>query len=378
MKKFYKLNLRYILELFLVWNCFLIGISWLSPKIMPPRNFLTYFKSEDKNNQFFWNRANFDGGHYLAINRFGYGLKQQSFFPTYPNLIKNISSFTDEKDLIVGVGISSTSFLLALLFFYKLIMVDYDKKIAKRALLFWIIFPTSFFFGCVYTESLFMFFVLASFYFARKNKWLLAGILGALASSTRPVGIFLFPALLYEWWEQAKIRNSKFEIRNLILILIVPLGLLSYMRYLQINFSDPMMFIHNQKFFGAERTGGQIILLYQVFWRYFKMILTTRFDILYFTVWLELATAVGFIYLLVEAFRKKIRTSYLIFSLMAFITPTLTGTFSSLPRYVLTLFPCFILLGMLKQKQIRVGIILFFTLLAILCTALFFNGYWIA
>jgi len=82
--------------------------------------------------------------------------------------------------------------------------------------------------------------------------------------------------------------------------------------------------------------------------------------------------------LLILAFRKKMRTSYLVFGSLAFVLPTLSGTFSSLPRYVLVLFPAFIYLGMIKSKLIQFGLWVIFGLLLIISAALFYQGYWIA
>lgn len=381
MKKFWNNNKKIIGFVLLVFVIFAVVVNlldFISPYTsIPHRGGYNYAEKGILNPPFFWNRANFDGIHYLDISRRGYGIYQQAFFPLYPKIIKYLAPLFKGKDLLAGLFISHISLFLFLFVFYKLILLDYDHKIAQRSLLFLMIFPTSFFFGFVYTESMFLFFILGSFYAARKKSWLVAGVLGALAANTRLVGIFLFPALLYEWWQQYKISNFKLKISNLF-VFLVPLGLLSYMRFLKVNFNDPLMFIHIQPFFGANRSGAKMILLYQVFFRYLKMILTTKIDPLYFTVWLELLVAIGFIFLLIKCYLKKIRRSYLIFSVLALITPTLTGTFSSLPRYALVLFPCFIYLGMIRSNRTRRVIQIIFILLALFSATLFFRGYWIS
>jgi len=382
MKKFWlenKKTIGYIFTLFILWTFVVNFLDWISPHIpINHRGGYNYLEFKIINPSFFWNRANFDGIHYLDISRKGYDIHQQAFFPLYPKVIEFLKPVFKGKDLIAGLTVSHFSLIFFLFIFYKLIRLDFDDKVARLTLFFLIIFPTSFFFGFLYTESLFLLFILGSFYAARKNKWLIAGILGALAANTRLVGVFLFPALLYEWYEENNFKNLKLKIKNLLSILLVPLGLLYYMRYLKINFNDPLMFIHSQPFFGANRSGGKIILLYQVFYRYLKMIFTTKLDPLYFTVWLELLIAIGFMYLLYRAYREKIRSSYLIFAFLSLIMPTLTGTFSSIPRYVLVLFPCFIYLGMIKNKKLKIILISIFGFLAVFGSMLFFKGYWIA
>jgi len=250
--------------------------------------------------------------------------------------------------------------------------------VAQLAILFLLVFPTSFFFGAAYTESLFLVLILGSFYAARKKNWWLAGVLGAFASATRIVGIFLLPALLWEWWEQNKEIGNWRRMSSALPLLLIPLGLLFYMRFLASYFQDPLMFFHVQPAFGAQGSAGKLILLYQVFWRYLKMVVTTKLDPLYFTVWLELLTTTGFGVLLVYAQFKRIRLSYLIFAVFAFLAPTLTGTFCSMPRYVLVLFPCFIALALIKNRVFRTLFFVLCSMLLALATIFFTRGYWIA
>lgn len=330
------------------------------------------------NPYFLWSRANFDGIHYLMIAKFGYGVYEQAFFPLYPKLVRMATPVFGGKNLLAGLFISNLSLLLALFIFYKLAILDIQERAAKRAVFFLLFFPTSFFLGMVYSESVFLFLILGSFYLARKRKWLLAGIFGGLASYTRLVGVFLFPALLYEWWSGREVRNERWEVGNMLKVFIIPTGLLVYMKFLWQKYGDPLMFLHVQPSFGAERSGGRIILIYQVFWRYLKMVLTTKSDPLYFTVWLEVLVAISFLILFILAYRAKIRFSYLIFSAFAYFIPSLSGTFSSLPRYCLVLFPAFIYLGMLKNKVVRTVVLAVFGILLVISTTLFFRGYWVS
>jgi hypothetical protein len=150
------------------------------------------------------------------------------------------------------------------------------------------------------------------------------------------------------------------------------------MRFLGEKYHDSLMFFHVQPYFGAGRTGGKFILIYQVFWRYLKMIAVTKLDYLFFTVWLEFLVSVGFLVLIVLAHRRKIRISYLIFSLLAYVVPTLSGTFLSMPRYVLALFPGFIYLGLIKNNFLKYLLLVAFSLVFVISAALFFRGYWVS
>jgi len=371
--------IKFIVATFLIWRTALLLFAFSGINFIPlHEDYLGGGIEIYKNNPLLWGWANFDGVHYLNIAQGGYGLYQQAFFPLYPYLLRWLAPVFSKDYLLSGLAISHLALVLALYLLYKLIRLDFEEKIAKRGILYLLLFPTSFYFGSVYTESLFLALVLGSFYTARRKKWLIAGILGAFASATKFVGIFLFPALLIEWYQSR--RESKNEdIKSFLPLLFIGFGLLFYMWYLKKTVGDPLYFIHVQPFFGAERTGGKIILLYQVFWRYFKMILTTKADVLYFAVWTELLASILFLALSVFAY-LRLRFSYFVFMVLAYITPTLNGTLSSMPRYVLTLFPGFILLALLAEKYRWLKIIypIIGGILLIISTILFTRGYFVA
>lgn len=362
--------IKYLLSVFFLWKVILLAAALLSP-LIPLRDRYTYSDGPGVSNPvILWNRANFDGAHYLQITRNGYGLYQQAFFPFYPRLIHALTPLFLGRDLLAALFISNVALCVCLFFFYKLISLDYGQKTARWGTVFFLFFPTAFFLGAVYTESLFLALVMGSFYAARTRKWFLAGILGGFASYTRVSGILLFPALIWELYQQNKSKNF-------LPLLIAPLGLVNYMWFLWQNYKDPLLFVHVQANFGLQRS-SHLILLYQVFWRYWKMILTTKADVLYFAVWLELLTAIGFLFLLFIAIKKGVRASYLIFTALAYLLPTLSGTFCSMPRFALTFFPGFIVLGMSNKDRLKKAVMSAFVCLLIVSAILFFRGYWIS
>ena len=100
---------------------------------------------------------------------------------------------------------------------------------------------------------------------------------------------------------------------------------------------------------------------------------------LYLTVLFEFVVGILFLILTVLAFRK-LRRSYAIFMLLSYLAPTLTGTFAGLPRYVLTIFPGFILLSLWygSQKPLVKRIYLAINIIAAaILIALFTRGYFI-
>jgi hypothetical protein len=372
-----KIPWKFILKLFIglrvtTFIAAIIGLKLLDfkPSFPYSETFLEKF-----GHPLFWSWANFDGVHYLMLAREGYvfGLTQ-AFFPGYLLLIRLVSLVL-QNYLLSGLFISHLFFILSLAIFYKLLRLDYSKIISRKILVFLTFFPTSFYFLSVYNESLFLFLLLFCFYCLRTFNYNKIGIAGIFLTLTRIVGIFVIPAFFVEAWEKIKAKNLK----TIFYLTLPSLGLFLYMWYLNSKFNDPLMFAHVQEGFGSGRSTGKLVLLYQVFWRYLKMIITVdRQNPIYFTVWLELISSLSFIALLIWGYVKKIRLSYIVFSALAFLLPTLTGTLSSMPRYVLVLFPGFIALGLIKQKSLQNFILGFNFILLIICTALFTRGYWIA
>jgi len=164
-----------------------------------------------------WNR--WDTPHYTDIAQNGYQNFGESrffivFFPFYPLLIK-FFHFIFSNYLLSALIVSNIAYIIALIFFYKLVLIDYQKKIALRTIFYFTIFPTAYFLHAGYPESLFLAVSIASFYFARKEKWFLSGILGMLASLTKINGIILFPALFVEYLHQKKFKIKGIKINIL-------------------------------------------------------------------------------------------------------------------------------------------------------------------
>ena len=347
-------------------------------KYIPFKGSFPYWETilADRGPDWLWFWGNFDGVHYLNIAKinYQYGLTQ-AFFPLYPVLIK-IVNFIINNSLWSALIISHLSFIGFIYLFIKLGRFDFKSKSVKWASILLLLFPTSFFFFGVYTESLFLLLTAACFYYSRQKKFLLASILAGLASATRLIGIFLLPVILWEYYQSVK----KPRLTKLTLIsLISSSGLLVYLAYLQKHFNDFLIFINSQPGFGAGRQVDKLIMIYQVIFRYIKMLTTVSpQNEIYPVLAFELLASMAFIGLIIYAFIKKLRLSYLIFIIPALLLPTLTGSFSSMPRYALAAFPLFYLLGNLKSKYKKASLAVAFALILTWAFIRFARGYWLA
>jgi hypothetical protein len=380
------LSLVQLLALVALWRLCLTLLSFFAINYLPFEPTFPYARELlfPLGSRLLTSWAHFDGVHYLTIITRGYHAADliQAFFPLYPQVIKYISGLPINV-LLLGISVSTMSFVAALVVLSKLMASITPSIPALRVILLLLLFPTSFFFTSFYSESLFLLLVLASFLSFEKKSFVLAGVFGALASATRLTGIFLVPAFLFVWWKDfshfglKQVINRKSLVRLFWSIFPI-VGLGAYMLYLSQNFLDPLLFVHVQDKFGALRETDRLILLYQVIFRYLKMLFTVYpFSLTYFTVLLEFVAGIVGLITTVWVY-KYLPRHYFIYTFLSYITPTLTGTFSSMPRYLLTLFPVFIVLSLkLSPKFYTLWLIASAILLAV-ATVIFTTGKWVA
>lgn len=379
---------RKIVFLFLFWRIFLFILLIASEVFLSSREnygytLLPYFLDKSNNllsHFLLYPFGNFDGVYYLLIAAKGYTVNA-GFFPLFPLSIhiatfpfKNILPFAPIQYLTATILVS-TYFIAGLIIFYKLIKLDYKENVAIWSIIFLLIFPTSFFYATIYSESLFILLSLLAFYLARKKRWFFAGVMGSLLSATRLVGIALWPALLYEYFKEEK---NKLTIKVLPLLL-VPLGLLGYMFYNLRTWGNPLYFIQAQGNFANNRSVNAIVLFPQTLFRYIKILFTVKPNIYeWWVAFFELSFFVFALTLFYVAWKKKIRISYLIFGILCFLIPASSGTFSGIPRYIVTIFPIFISLALIKNKFFKIVYSVISIILLFIFFMLFSKGYFIA
>lgn len=388
-----------IFFLFIIWRIIDFLILYFVPKFIPYLGFFPYKEILPLYHLPEWitKLANFDGTHYLLISQQGYMTYEQAYFPLYPLLIRLLTPVFFNNSFIAAFLISNISFLLGLWIFSKYL---FEIKFSKKHI-FWIIvlllaFPSSFFFGAIYTEGLFFFLFTASLYFLKKGNYVLSGIFAFFTSLTRLIGIFLIIPFFFHFISKI-IHNKKhkpllsiFTSPFSILIAASLFGLFIYCLYLWKTIGDPFFFFSSQPIFGAHRSTS-LILLPQVYWRYLKIFLTANHDFRFYVSMFEVIMFTTVFVVLIFDLLKNIkfigpwklvignsnRLALNLFSLANLLVPTLTGTFSSIPRYVLFSLSFFILLGNINNKLIKIIISIIFILCHMVLLGFFGQGYFI-
>lgn len=389
---------------------FLLGaIAMQINQVLPPVAALGYYMPDLTGWQHYliqpW--RNWDGHWFALIAQEGYFEKPTTaFFPLYPLLLRGGSWFLDGQIALAGVLISNVALLGALVVLYQLIQLDFPRAVARRTILYLALFPTAYYLGAVYSESLFLLLSVGSLYAARRNRWWVAGALGFLAALTRSQGILLLVPLAIMFIRQQGWHPRRWQ-ANPIGIALVPAGLLTYMVYLRRLWNDPLIMLSAQK--GWDRYSANPIETMQAGYKAINGCavrdwnagvnfcwatqalqqpgLATLRDMnwrwaLSESNFIEFAATIFLIAIAIVALRylPLQYSAYLAAGIILPLwSPSAVHPLMSLHRFALALFPVFIVLALLgKRRPVHGGIVVVSALLLALLTTMFASWLWVA
>jgi Gpi18-like mannosyltransferase len=319
--------------------------------------------------------AQWDSEHYLNIATEGYSYAPGTFsnipfFPLYPALIGLVLRVIGRNDVptgaFVGFVIANVALFAALTYLTALIARDFSLSMARRTVLYVLIFPMTLFFSAVYAESLFLATAAACLYHARKGEWYRAGLAGGLAALARPFGFLLVVPIAVEMWHQRP------ALRALPSIALVPAGIATYFGYLWLRFGDPLLY-----FKAGEVWGRGFHLPWETLMAYVRGPLV-GFDWPYS--WLDLISMTAIVVLVIAGWWLLPR-SYWAFAAVGVLFSLSTGiAWFSASRHALALFPVIIVLVVLGATSRVFGWawLIFSIVVAVGFMARFAAGYWLA
>ena len=324
-----------------------------------------------------WSR--WDAGWYLSIARDGYEFKKgqpssTAFFPLYPTLVRGMHTFLGSKThasiLFAGILVSNLALVAALCYLYLLTRMEFDEATAARAVLYVLVFPMTLFFSAVYSESVFIGVVIASFYHARKGQWLLAGLFSALAALSRSPGVLLLVPLTLEYLMQRDFQWRKIKL-DVLFLSMGPLALGGHALYLWERFGNPRAIIDAQSAWGGDPK-----------WPWEMVVHFFRGPITIHASGTQSIIDFGFVLIflvLVAMAAVRLRLCYGVYAIISYFFVTIWGSYASVPRYVMVIFPVFMFLALLGRNQsFHTGYIAFASGLAAFFMAAFSLWVWIA
>ena len=319
-----------------------------------------------------WNR--WDAVNYLKLAEFGYQATGEMrplmvFYPLYPWLI-SLFTYVTRDSLVSAFLISTIASLIVGLLLFRLIALDYSAEIAEQTVWFLFIFPTSYFLHIGYTESLFLALALGCLLAARREDWLSAGCLGALACMARGPGILLMPTLAVEALSQY--RATRRWNWQWLWILIVASGFGVYLWINAREAGNPFAFmqIRRESYYismswpwvGIRQTIGALGH------NPAAAEMSGRQELIFI--------ALGFVGMIVSWI--KLRPIYSVWITLNWLIVTCVSFIASVPRYTLVMFPLHLLFALAATKNRIWGI--FVTVWSLLFLALFISafarGFW--
>lgn len=149
----------------------------------------------------------YDSGWYLSIAQDGYSFATDrqspvAFFPAYPMLIRALAPLVGSAAwaghvITVACGLGSA------LLFGSWVRARLAKAARWTTVALLLLYPYAvFLYGAVYGDALFLLCVLGAFTLVERRKYAAAGLIGAVATAGRPVGVAIVAGLLVRVLEQ--------------------------------------------------------------------------------------------------------------------------------------------------------------------------------
>jgi hypothetical protein len=168
--------------------------------------------------------SQWDAAWYTKIALFGYPAGNNplsgnwAFFPLYPFLMRVFGTPlfgvlpSEQAVLISGFLISNILFFVSLFLFYQITKIVFSNgKFSLVSTIFFAFWPGALFYSSVYSESLFMTFVLGAFYFLEKGQSGKSTILGFFAALARSNGFLVLIPFVYNGLQTRKYRTAFYQ-----------------------------------------------------------------------------------------------------------------------------------------------------------------------
>lgn len=372
--------------LFVGVGAVLVLVAGLSVRHLPLLDFVGRWRGFP-DNPWLDGLTRWDGGWYEAIARRGYWLEvgrrsPVAFFPVYP-LLMRAGAHVVGHPLLAGIAISAVSGLVATLLLHRWAARRLAPEAATAAVVTLLVYPFALFlYGVVYSDALFLALALGSFTLLDRGHPWLAGLTGAVASATRPVGLAVLVGLVACVLERRGVfgrRRAALRDRRLgdLAVLLAGLGFAAYCAYLWIQFGDPLAFKTVAGAPGWEHEPGPATWFKVAFfrtlgqrrWGYAQSMLVVH------------AAATALAFALLPAVVRRFGLGYGVYAFVVLAIPaTSSKDFFGMGRYVLAAFPCFAAAGAILagRPRLAAALVVPSALALLLFASLFARWYYVS
>jgi len=349
-------------------RAWLFAFVYLGLRFFPSREVYDLLEKSPGLKPFLDGFLRWDSGWYVHIVKNGYEYIEGSycnvaFFPLYPLIVKLADNIICSP-AVSAIIISNACFLLGMIMLYRLAEKKFNDACALKTVILFSLFPFSFFFSAAYSESLFLLLAICSFYFAEEKKWAAASLCAMFASAARVTGVFLLPALLLRYLEEIDFDFRKIK-PDIAYIAIIPLGLLSFMFFLNYKFGDPLLFLKVQSVWERQ------LFSFNHHMYAFKRVLTDYKGNLYFFYMVLTLLFTGSLW----PVARRLGFSYAVFSFFMIFIPFVAGL-EGMGRFLSTVFPSFMAACSIRNKYLFFALCAISTLLLMIFSFIFSHWGW--
>ncbi len=321
-----------------------------------------------------WQR--FDALWYVGIAAEGYGFDvyfgDTVFPPLYPALIRSVGLVLGGNYSLAAVLVSNVAAFIALFLLLQLVEFELDRPTARRATLYLAVSPVAFFLFAGYSESLFLALSIAALCFVRQGWWGRAGLMALLATWARTSGWLLAIPFLVEYVRPRQGHRPPPTV--LLSVVAAPIGLAMFVLFRELAGFPPLEALYTTYW------RSRIVFPWQSIMEASRYALSGAyhpadlFDLLSTFVFVGL-TVVGW---------RRIPTLYGLYLAAGTLYPLTrlkvpVHPLQSQSRYLLVLFPAFIILAQLGERPWANRVILYSSVaLLLFWTGQFVIGGWVA
>jgi hypothetical protein len=278
-------------------------------------------------------------GYRLSTDYFGSGDTNVAFFPLWPELLWLTSKLVSRN--IAVLLLPNLLLLIGCIKLHELVRFRFDDKVANMVVVSACCFPGSFVFSAAMTESLFFLLAILSFRYLNSRRWLPASVAVALLSITRVNGLAAGCAFGVGWLrDRLLLGRTPTVLRELLLILLIPMPLCAFMAFLFWRFGDAFAAFNAHRSFWSNKLVWPFENLFYIF---YGNDLRARLQS-------GLALVVVSIFLLEARSFTIEEISFVVLSLLL-TTSFQNQALLSTTRYLLPLFPIHIALALASYRH---------------------------
>lgn len=244
------------LVLYLVSRVFVAGAVLLSLGVNPPGEPVYWLEIWDS----LWYTEIARNGYPTTVERFSPGLNYSplAFFPLWPLTMRGVGALLGGNIVLAGFLVNFVLGGVLVLLVRRIFAEVTDDRAADVGVLLFVFFPGTNVFSTLYSEPLALCLAAGTLLALLRHRWVLAGVLAALAGATRPpVAVAVCAALAFAVLV-AVVRRR--EWRALVALPLAPLGLLTFAGYTWAHTGSPLAWHEAEKMFGNRLDGGVLFV----------------------------------------------------------------------------------------------------------------------